>query len=242
MSGRYSDDSYPSAYEDYREHRYEPAVPTAESAPETPVETPAPMGRRGRRARRSPRTRWIVWGVVAALLVLCGAGGYVAARPYLAEWPATLSKPEKLAGLELSTEPALQQAANEIAAGIRKDVEVREAIAAFYHDPAAEEKIVALVGGTAFLMSPKAELDEAFRSAGREGMAISNVRGVDPGPLGGLAQCGTAEQQADGGEKIPLSVCAWADHGSLMIGLFFHRPVEEGADLLRRIRTEMLRR
>jgi hypothetical protein len=183
-----------------------------------------------------------VLSVVVGLLAACGIGGYLLARPYLAEWPATLSKPEKVAGLELSTEPALQQAANEIAAGLRKDVQVDEALAAFYHDPAAQEKIVALVGGTAFLMSPKAELDEAFRNASNEGIPISGAQDVDPGPLGGLARCGTAEQETDDGQKVPVSVCAWADHGSLMIGLFFNRPIEESAALLRQIRGEVLSR
>jgi hypothetical protein len=182
-----------------------------------------------------------VLSVLAAVLVLCLGAGYVISKPYLAEWPAKLTAPDSLAGLTKSTEPDLQQAANEIAAGIRKDVQVDDAIAAFYRDPKKEERIVAIVGGTAFLMSPKTELDEAFRSAGSGGMGIKDTRDVNAGPLGGVARCGTAEQ-VSGKQKVPLSICAWADHGSLVIGLFFNRSVEESAALLLQIRSEILTR
>lgn len=188
----------------------------------------------------------IVLTVLLGLLVLCGVGGYLVSRPYLAEWPATLSTPPKLAGLDLSTEPELQRAADEIAVRIRQDVKVDKAIAAFYQDPAAPERIVALVGGTSFLMNPKAELDAAFRgvSAGgsAQGLTVHDIKDIDAGALSGLARCGAAEQAAENGQKVPLSVCAWADHGSLVIGLFFNRTVDEGAALLRQIRSEILKR
>lgn len=202
----------------------------------------APAGPPSAPAKRRGRGMAIALSVTGVVLALLALGGWFVGRPLLAQWPATLSKPERLAGLERSTEPALQQAADEIAADIRKDVKVDEAIAAFYHDPAKAEKIVALVGGTAFLASPKAELDEAFRSARGEGMSIGEVVPVNAGPLGGLARCAPAEQKGEGDAKVPLSVCAWADHGSLLIGLFFHRPVDESAALLRTIRSEMLKR
>lgn len=195
-------------------------------------------GRPGRRGR----TAMIVIGVATVVLALAAVAGWLLARPYLAEWPATLSKPEKLAGLDLSTEPALQQRANEISASLGGDVDADNALAGFYHDPAAEERLVALVGGTAFLLSPETQLDEVFRGTGGDGMSLGEIRDVDAGPFGGVARCASAELQAEGETAVPLSVCAWADHGSLLIGLFFHRPVDESAELLRAIRAEMLQR
>ena len=151
---------------------------------------------------------------------------------------------------------------------MRGDVKDDNALAAFYHDPDDERKLVALIGGTAFLASPKAQLDDTFRGVNTAEMPIGEVRDVDAGPLGGLARCASAhlrpageqDQPSDGqaggdqatasqpeGEQtddgaMPLTICAWADHGSWVIGLFFNRPLDESAELLRTIRGEILKR
>jgi hypothetical protein len=231
---------------------------------ESPARPSAPVKRRGRQAA-------VGAGVAVSVLALCVLVGWLVARPYLAQWPATLSKPEKVGGLELSTEPALQQKADEIASGLSADIEGDNALVAFYHDPADDKKLVALIGGTAFLASPKAQLDETFRGANTAEMPIGQVHDVDAGPLGGVARCADAQlrrsaaqgqapdsqaggEQTPGGQPadqaggqadedaMPLSICAWADHGSWVIGLFFNRPVNESADLLRVIRSEILKR
>src|SRR5690606_41596348 len=130
-----------------------------------------------------------------------------------------------------------------------------------------------LLGGPAFLASPKAQLDDTFRGVSTAEMPIGEVRDVDAGPLGGLARCASAQlrpageqdqppagqaegdqtpgdqatasqpegEQADDG-AMPLTICAWADHGSWVIGLFFNRPLDESAELLRTIRGEILKR
>lgn len=250
MSGRYPSPGYyeEPGYDDPGHHRIpaqgHPAYDYYTDPPPPPVALPAPTAAPPALAPApaAPRRRrtTIMLAAVGAVLVLCGVGAWLVARPYAAEWPAKLSKPERLAGLELSTEPALEQSANEIAAAMRRDVKVHNVVAAYYHDPVAEQRLVGLVGSTAFIMSPKAELDEAFRASG--GMAITGVRDIDPGPMGGLARCGSAERPGEGGAPVPVSVCAWADHGSFVIGIFYHRPVEESAELLRTIRAEILRR
>ena len=256
---------------DQRRHRGRATAtvspPDARRRPvESPVRPSAPVKRRGRQAA-------VGAGVAVSVLALCALVGWLVARPYLAQWPATLSKPEKVGGLELSTEPALQQKADEIASGLNADLEGDNALVAFYHDPADDQKLVALIGGTAFLASPKAQLDETFRGANTAEMPIGQIQDVDAGPLGGVARCADAKlrrggaqgqatdnqaggeqapsgqgsaDQAGGGQAdddaMPLSICAWADHGSWVVGLFFNRPVNESADLLRMIRSEILKR
>lgn len=266
----YSDAGYGGSDHQSRRHRGRATAtvppPDARRPPmESPVRPPAPVKRRGRQAA-------VGAGVAVGVLALCALVGWLVARPYLAQWPATLSKPEKVGGLELSTEPALQQKADEIASGLNADLEGDNALVAFYHDPADDQKLVALIGGTAFLASPKAQLDETFRGANTSEMPIGQVQDVDAGPLGGVARCADAKlrrggaqgqapdgqaggeqppggqpaNQAGGGQAdddaMPLSICAWADHGSWVVGLFFNRPVNESADLLRVIRSEILKR
>ena len=271
---------------------YSPAGEYPQPEYQTPPQTrgratatlPAPAARRGTRPGEPPgrasapgrgrgRRALVGASVVLSVLALCALVGWLIARPYLAQWPATLSKPQQLSGLELSGEPALQQKADEIASGLRGDVKDDNALAAFYHDPDDERKLVALIGGTAFLASPKAQLDDTFRGVNTAEMPIGEVRDVDAGPLGGLARCASAQlrpageqdqppagqaegdqtpgdqatasqpegEQADDG-AMPLTICAWADHGSWVIGLFFNRPLDESAELLRTIRGEILKR
>src|SRR5690606_18084351 len=245
---------------EYPHPEYQPPPQTRERATAT---LPAPAARRGTRPGEPPgrasapgrgrgRRALVGASVVLSVLALCALVGWLIARPYLAQWPARLSKPQQLSGLERSGEPALQQKADEIASGLRGDVKDDNALAAFYHGPDDERTLVALIGGTAFLASPKAQLDDTFRGVNTAEMPIGEVRDVDAGPLGGLARCASAQlrpageqdqppagqaegdqtpgdqataSQPEGGQAddgaMPLTICAWADHGSWVIGLFF---------------------
>jgi hypothetical protein len=179
----------------------------------------------------------IVAGVVVVLLV-AGIVGYLIFRPYLSgEHPASLSTPDELVGLTLSDDPVLTDAALELAARMSEEVGFGDVVAAFYLDPAADERLVLLSGGTTLLRNPGGELEAAFEGARDTGVALSEAVDVDPGPLGGVARCGVADL-----EGLSVTMCGWADHGSLVVGIFFERPVDESARLLRDIRAEILTR
>jgi hypothetical protein len=191
--------------------------------------------------RRVGRTLAIIGGSLAVLLVLCCGGAYLfGGRDIIKESNASLSTPDTVAGLKKSTNPALVPLVNQMLDGLKKDIKLDKAIAAFYEDPKDRQKLVMLVGGTKLLLRPSSELDSAFKGYNDEADAnakIKDVVEVDPGELGGNARCGTAEE-----DGTTLSLCAWADHGSLVIGGFFNRPVDESAALLRQIRSEILKR
>jgi hypothetical protein len=188
--------------------------------------------------RRVGRTLAIIGASLAVLLVLCCGGAYFfGGRDIIEEGNASLSTPETVAGLKKSTNPALQPLVQQTLTGLKKESGLDDTIAAFYEDPKNPQKLVMLVGGTKLFLRPGNELDNAFKGFNAEGGNIKNVTEVDPGKLGGEARCGTMEQAG-----VSAVLCAWADHGSLVIGGFFNRPVDESAALLRQIRSEILKR
>lgn len=205
----------------------------------------APEGSGGARqdaAPRSARSRRLLPLIVAGALVLVlavgGLVGNTVFRPHLSgEHPATLRTPPEVAGLVLATDPLLEDAAVQLSAALSSEIDFDDVVAAFYHDPADDQRLVLLAGGTAALRDPDAALDDAFRQAGA-GVAITNVEDVDPGPMGGTARCGASTVDQD----LAASVCGWADHGSVLVAIFLNRSVAEGAALLRDIRLEILAR
>jgi hypothetical protein len=209
----------------------QPPYGAPDSAPPGAFPPPPPK-------RRVGRTLGIIGGVLAAVLLLCCGGAYLfGGRDIINEGNASLVTPETVAGLKKSTNPELQPLANELSSDLKKDSDLKDTVAAFYEDPKDQRKLVMLVGGTKLMLRPDSELDDLFRGLNSGGTNVKNVTGVDAGELGGKARCGSAEA---GGSSITF--CAWADHGSLVVGGFFNRPMNESAALLRQIRGEILKR
>jgi hypothetical protein len=198
---------------------------------DTPPQESEPVRRR--------RRAWpIVLAVVLVTLVVLGVAGYLLGRPYLAEYPATLTLPDTLAGHERSTNPELRQAADRAVTELRREIDLQDAVADFYQDPADDTRIVWLIGGTKLILNPASEIDAAFRGVGAGAdLTMSAPTEVDPGPLGGVARCSSATISDT--DDLPIAVCAWADHGALAIVMFFNRAIEESADLLRQIRAQV---
>jgi hypothetical protein len=141
--------------------------------------------------------------------------------------------PTTLAGLTKLENAALTKQADETAAKIKTETNGDTAIAGYYAPAGDATKTVGLVGVTVKIDSPATELDRAFSGT----LAVNGAREVNPGPMGGLMKCGNT---SSGGNA--MSVCGWADGGSLVIGIFLNRSVDDSAALLRQIRSEILRR
>lgn len=179
----------------------------------------------------------IVAGGLVVVLVIGAMAGLLVFRPHLSgEHPASLSTPPQVAGLDLATDPFLEDAAVQMSAALSSEIDLDDAIAAFYFDPADDDRLVLLAGGTGPLRDPDGALDDAFDEAG-VGMGITDVDDVDAGPMGGTAQCGVTAV-----EDLAASVCGWADHGSVVVAIFLNRSVAEGTALLQEIRSEILER
>jgi hypothetical protein len=150
-----------------------------------------------------------------------------------AEYPATINLPQTVAGLTKVDNAELNKTANDTALQIKNDTNADSAVAGYYAPSGDMTKAVGLIGATGRITDPEGELDDAF--AGE--MAVSGVQDVDAGPLGGDMRCGNT---ANNGQA--LTVCGWADGGSLMLGIFANRSLTDSATLFRQIRGEILKR
>jgi hypothetical protein len=176
----------------------------------------------------------ITLGVLGGLLVLCGVGGYLVARPIISEYPATLSAPDSVAGLQKLTDPQFQQLSDEMTASLKSTIKASSAIGAFYAPNGDKTHAVLVAGAATLILNPGTQLDGAFQGLASSDLSVSNVGSVDAGSMGGKAECGRAETSG-----IPIGVCAWVDHGAVgMVIAFSHTPAET-ADLMRTIRPQV---
>jgi hypothetical protein len=161
------------------------------------------------------------------------AGASASPSAEAGEYPARIDLPATVAGLTKVDNATLNKTANDTAQKIKTATNADSAVAAYYAPGGDLTRAVGLVGATGRITDPDGELDDAFSSE----LAASGVEDVDPGPLGGEMRCGTT---ASNGQA--LSVCGWADGGSLMLGIFVNRSATDSATLFRQIRGEVLKR
>jgi hypothetical protein len=265
----YPGQPYPGdSYAAQQQPAYDPGYPQQQAYPPAqPYSTPGmhpgmqpgypPPQRRGRGGIIA-----LVVGGVILLLLICGIGSAVlltsnrdstknaestatptptstrqtspsptsAVKP---EYPATIDLPKKLAGMDKLEDPQLNATANETALKIKNETNADTAIAGYYAPPGDLTRTVGLVGAAVRVGNPTAELDQAFKSA----LGVTSVRDVAAGSLGGVMKCGNT---SSGGTA--LTVCGWADGGSLVLGIFLNRSLDDSAVLLRQIRSEILHR
>jgi len=203
--------------------RYAPPI-THRAADRAPVILPAPA-RSGRRA------------LVAVLVVLLGLplAGLVLAAPILREYPATLSHPDAAAGMTRLTDPAHVQAADRIRAHIAAGVRLDDLTVDVYAADTDPGRPVLVAAGTHLFLNPGGQLDAAFRTFATTQYPVTDSARVYPGFLGGAARCGTDV-------ALAMTVCAWADHGSVGFVYAYDRDVEDTADLMREMRAELVHR
>ncbi|WP_329103442.1 hypothetical protein OG792_26755 [Micromonospora sp. NBC_01699] len=183
------------------------------------------------RSGRPSRRRLIALG--AALLIgvagaaVLGAFGWQVAQ----QKDASLTTPDQLAGLTLDGSERARTTADYLRSGFLADIEVDQSIAAVYADPARPEGSVLLFGGTTVMWQPEQDLDRLFKLVADDSGRIDGLREVPAGELGGVLKCGTSHQGDD------LTVCGWADHGSVALAMFPGRTADEAAPLMLEIRS-----
>jgi len=184
----------------------------------------------------SRRRRWLA---MTGSIVGCGvlAAGVTLGPTSYRMWTqkdATLTTPDSAAGLTRDTTDAAKSAADDLRTVLDAGFALDETVAAVYGDPAQASRSVLFVGGTAFLTRPEKQLDDLFALLDDQAGGVRDVREVDEGPLGGVMRCGAAE-----GSDSPMTICGWADYGSIALAMFPGRNADESAALLRDMRTAM---
>jgi hypothetical protein len=185
------------------------------------------------RSRMWSRNRTIIVSVLAGIVVLLVIIGAVAWH-YLAKDSITLKPPASAAGLTLDDSADAQQTAEFLGNAVAAKMPMDDSVGAVYHDPVSKDRDVLFFGGTKLFLNPGKDLDQALTLLNDSSGAVTGLRDVPAGSLGGVMRCGTST--GDGG---PMVVCGWADRGSLGIALFPGRTVDQAAQILRDLRTAM---
>jgi hypothetical protein len=178
----------------------------------------------------------IIVSLIGFLLLGCCGAGAVVVAPFIGEYPATVDTPAHLAGLDKVPNAQVDQLGQQLADQLKNTTNADGAVAGLYALGADESHLVLVVGVSGFLLSPARKVDEAIDGMSTSGLPVSAVRKYRTGSVG-TVKCGTASVSL-----IDLTVCVWGDHGSLGLVLFYDRQVAESADLLLKIRDEMVKR
>ncbi len=206
----------------------DPAEPTGAAEPDVDLGVP-PAAEDGGPAR--PRKRWLlVAGAVGVLIV--AAAITVPLLIHTLRGGTSLTTPATIGGLHHDTATDAAQTADYLRDALAADVSLGSSVGAVYTDPKDQQRSVLLFGGTASVDSPDKELDRALGLLNDQTGSVTGLHAVTAGPLGGSMKCGTSN--GDGGA---MSVCGWADSGSVVVALFPGRTVDESADLMRQLRA-----
>jgi hypothetical protein len=121
---------------------------------------------------------------------------------------AHVSTPASIGSLRLSTDPNDLKAAEEIRTQVRAvgGASIHDLAAGFYNDPSQPGRYAIVVAATGVVHNPAATLNQIL-PVPQAGLPI--VHAVDLGVSGGVARC------ASNVAGYRLTICAWADAGSL---------------------------
>jgi hypothetical protein len=190
-------------------------------------------------APRKRRRGWLIGlSLVAVVLLGCCGIAAVVVAPYVGEYPSSIDAPSTLAGLDKIQDPQIDQLGDQLTQQLKqKNARLDNAVVGMYSANGDRGHAVLVLGATGLVFSPGREVDNAFQGMSESGLPVSDKKNYDAGALGGAVKCGSGSVQ-----RIDLTVCAWGDHGSVGMGIFYNRPASESATLFLRIREEMLKR
>ena len=182
-------------------------------------------------APRRRNTRTIVLASMLALGLAGAATLGTAAWRIASQKDTTLTIPAEVAGLRRDDSESATTTAESLRTALAAEVDLDDAVAAVYSDPAAKDRSVLFFGGTTLLWTPEDDLTTSFELFADEAGAVDGLADVSAGSLGGTMKCGTAASP-----EGDMAVCGWADHGSLALAMFPNRTAADSGSLLRTIR------
>ena len=175
---------------------------------------------------------WTFVGMtIGSVLALCGIVTCVAAIPIIREYGSTVDAPDQLpGGLTLSTNADRQSTVEDLKTELKSSFSSDTVVAGYYDASGDTGHPVLFAAAATLVLLPGTQLDDAFRSLDSE-LPVTGVTSYDAGTFGGSLKCGSSTSSG-----IKLSLCIWADYGTVGIGAFFARDVAESAALFKQIR------
>jgi hypothetical protein len=186
---------------------------------------------------RPSRRRLVALGAALAAASAGAVGIGVAAWPVLAESNPVLEPPRQVAGLTRDDSERARSAADDLRTALLAEIDLDTSLGVVYADPADTRRSVLLVGGTTTVWRPERGLDDVLAVVSDGTEPVTGLREVPAGELGGVMRCGSG-----GSSGARLTVCGWADHGSVALGLFPGRTVDQSGPLLRTVRQAVQHR
>lgn len=185
-----------------------------------------------KRSTAGSRRRRVALGIAAVAAFAGAAAIGTAGWRVVQQKDAELAAPAQAAGFNRDDSERARSTADYLRSGFAANIDLDRSFGAVYRDPADEKRLVLIFGGATLLWQPERDLDSLFNLMTDETGAVTGLREVPAGELGGVMKCGSTT-----GEGGDFTVCGWADHGSVGMAMFPGRPVNTAADLFRRIRN-----
>lgn len=180
------------------------------------------------------RTGRILLFVLIALLVLCGGGagiGYFALKDEVGEVVdasnTRVVTPDTLGGRPKLDMPEMKTAFDSALTEMKGSLSGVSSTAGGVYGDIAKQDMVMVIAGSRVTVNVDDGYKE-FTDGMTTGIAGLKLSPVDPGPLGGKAACGDANE-AD----MKLGVCVWVDKGSFgMVTMYWGDAAKLGAEFV----------
>jgi hypothetical protein len=180
--------------------------------------------------KRSRRGLKITLAVIGSVIVLCGVGTCVAAIPVLKEYGSSVTAPDELpGGLTKSADAGMKSTVDDLQKELNSDLGTSNAVAGYYGSSEAGHTVL-FAGAATIVLFPGTQIDDAFKSLNNS-LPVTDVHGYPAGKFGGTVKCGASTSSG-----IKLTLCVWADYGSVGIGALFARSPAQAAPLFLQIR------
>jgi hypothetical protein len=219
---------HPTARQDHRRQE-----PRGRGPAGRPPVNPHPYPAAPRAPRRRRRWPWWLLFWFLAMVACCG-GVTLWAKPYVDEYPASIAAEADVPGLTRSKDDGRQKTADALLGKVESEQWDEASYSVLYSD--SRQRGATLLATTRFIYNPEKDLTARFASLTGD-LKITGDAEVDAGSLGGYKRCGTGTLNGR-----TVAVCGWADHGSLAVGVFGNRSVDESSTLLDTIREAVLKR
>ncbi|WP_432979155.1 hypothetical protein [Dactylosporangium sp. CA-233914] len=171
----------------------------------------------------------ITLGVVGGVFLVCAVIACVAFYPIFKDSGAHVSAPATLpGGLTKQDSPEADTLRDSMETDLRGSIDSVDEIATGVYSKSDDDPthIVVLVAATGTFISPGSEIDSAFKgfNSGSDLATTSAPAEYPAGRLGGTVKCGGAEYKF-GNDGLKVSLCVWADHGSVGMVMFMGQEV-----------------